>query len=767
MPNDADHSTPNRARLDDWFTPGKFAALSGLFLFFTFFDVFTGRLTFFYRDFGVFTYPIAQHYQESFWRGEMPLWDDLNCCGVPLLAQWNTAMLYPPSLFYLLLPLPWSLGVFNLLHLFLAGMGMYFLARRWTGSPFAAAVAGLAFGYNGLSWYMVMWISNLGAYAWMPWVILAVESAWREGGRKIILAALAGAMQMLTGAPEIIVLTWCVSGCLWAMELFRGEIPRGKLFLRFGIVPVIVAALSMAQLLPFLELLKHSDRDAGFSGSGWAMPLSGPANFLVPPFHCQTAAQGVFVQIDQYWIPSHYAGVGIVALALAAALGARNRRVWLLTGAAAFGVWMALGTNGRLYSGIKAVFPQIGFMRYPIKFVTLTMFALPLLAAFGVQRQMEPAGPRRGHRLLPGIALGLLALIAFIVWSAWKHRLPSDNWPATWQNALVRAAFLLLAVGAVIWLGRAKEFKRQCLLSLALLLLLWIDVQTHAPNLSPTVHPSVFTPGLMRAQLKLPAPAADEPRFVGTAAALNKVRYANLAKPEDDYICRRLALYDDCNLLDGIPKLDGFVSIYLRESAVIGSFLYSYDAANIDLKGFKDFLGVGYITVADPTGGQALDWTNRTTFLPRVTAGQMPVFSEATNTLAALANPEFDGRKLVYLPPEAKASINANQTEAKVVSSQVSGQKLIVEVEAKSPAMVVVANSFYQPWNAYVDGKRTTLWRANYAFQALEVPAGKHEVRVIYEDGMFRLGMVISLFMLAGCVVAWFCFVCRRPASAD
>jgi hypothetical protein len=756
MPNDAAPSATNRTGVDAWFTPGRFAALFGLFLFITFFSVFTGRETFFYRDYGLFTYPIAQHYREAFWHGELPLWNHLNCTGIPLLAQWNTAMLYPPSLFYLVFPLPWSLGVFSVCHLWLAAMGMYFLARRWTGSQFAAAVAGLAFGFNGLSWYMVMWLSNLGAYAWMPWVVLAVESAWRAGGaRRIVLASLAGAMQMLAGAPEIILLTWGVLGVLWLMDFFRSEIPRGRLMLRFALVPVIVAALSLAQLLPFMELLRHSDRSASYGDADWAMPLSGLANFLVPAFHCQTTSEGIFVQISQYWTPSHYAGAGILALALAGAIGARNRRAWLLAGAALFGILMALGPHGLLYSGLKAVFPQIGFMRYPIKFVTLTMFALPPLAAFAVSRQQEIAGSRRARLLLPGIALALLALIGLIVWSAWKHELPAGNWPATWHNALLRGAFLLLIAGVVIGLGRAKELKLQGLLSIALLLLLWIDVQTHMPNLSPTVDPSVYSPGMIRESLKLPAPAADEPRFMGTFAAIYKMQFTNLTNREANYLSRRLSLFDDCNLLDDIPKIDGFLSIYLREPKQITERLYAYDQANIDLKGLKDFLDIGYINVPDPTGEKAIEWTNRATFLPLVTTGQKPVFADATNTLAGLVRLDFDPRQIVYLPAEASNSITVNQTDAKIVSSKMSAQKVAAEVEAKSPALVVVAQSYYPPWHAYVDGKRAVVWRANHAFQAVEVPAGKHEVVLKYEDNTFRAGAIISLAALAGCGVVW------------
>jgi uncharacterized membrane protein YfhO len=65
--------------------------------------------------------------------------------------------------------------------------------------------------------------------------------------------------------------------------------------------------------------------------------------------------------------------------------------------------------------------------------------------------------------------------------------------------------------------------------------------------------------------------------------------------------------------------------------------------------------------------------------------------------------------------------------------------------------MVVVAQAYYHPWHAYVDGKRAPLWRANHAFQALEVPAGKHQIRLVYEDRSFIYGCIISLGCLLGC----------------
>src|SRR6184192_1269681 len=137
--------------VDAWFTPGRFAALLALLIFIFFPDVILGTRTFVFRDYGLYGYPVAFHHRESFWRGEVPLWNPLNDCGLPFLAQWNTMVLYPGSLFYLIFPLSWSLAVFCLLHQLLSGLGMYLLAMRWTRSRFAASVAGMIFAFNGLT----------------------------------------------------------------------------------------------------------------------------------------------------------------------------------------------------------------------------------------------------------------------------------------------------------------------------------------------------------------------------------------------------------------------------------------------------------------------------------------------------------------------------------------------------------------------------------------------------------------------------------------
>jgi len=750
-------ATPGQAA-DGWFTPGRFAMLLGLFIALTFPGIILGQETFFYRDFGLFGYPLAHYQRECFWRGELPLWNPLNDSGLPFLAQWNTLTLYPPALFYLIFPLSWSLGVFNLGHLFLAGLGMYFLAHHWTGNRLAAAVAGIAFAFNGLTWHSLMWPNDIAGLGWMPWVVWTAERAWREGGRRIVAAALVGALQMLTGAPEIILLTWVFLGVLWLAQFGLAQVPRGKLILRAAAVGLLVAGVAAAQLLPFLDLLAHSHRDTSYSSStGWAMPLSGPANFLVPRFHCFTTSQGVVVQYDQYWIASHYLGAGLMALAVAGAWGRRNRRVWLLLAVAVLSVLMALGAQGHIYSLVKKVLPQLGFIRYPIKFVVVAMLVIPVLAAYGVSWQRAaPANSRRERKTLLTVALILLALIGVIVWVEWVHPLVLDDWLATWQNAVGRALFLVLIIGILMSLNRPAAFKTQLLSRLGLLLVLWLDVYTHAPNLSPTVTRSVYQPGIIQTELNLPLKPYDGgPRFMETLAAMDKVLYTSLSQPAADYLCRRVALFDNCNLLDDVPKIDGFYSLYLRETEEVNSLLYGYDGPKFDLKGLKDFLGVSYINPLNTARDKSLEWVRRDSYLPMVTAGQRPIFAEGSNTLAALAQTNFDSRQMVFLPIEAQNIITAKPTTAKILSQQITAQRLEMTVTADAPTLVVLAQSFYHPWQAYVDGNHVKLWPANFAFQALEIPAGQHEVKLVYRDRAFEVGGAISLASLAVLGMAW------------
>jgi len=743
---------------DDWFTPGRFAALLALLIVACFPQVIFGFETFYFRDYQLFGYPLAFYHRESFWRGEIPLWNPYNDCGLPFLAQWNTLVLYPLSLLYLLFPLPWSLGVFCLGHLFIAGMGMYFLAHRWTNNRLAAAVAGAVFAFNGLTWHALMWPNDIAALGWMPWVVLALENGWRLGGRALAVAGLAGAMQMLAGAPEVILLTWVFVGALWLMEFVAGEVSRLSLLLRASVVGVMVAGLAAAQLLPFLELLAHSHRDESYGDSTWAMPATGLANYLVALFHSrEPAGRGVFVQHGQYWTSSYYVGVGVVALALLAVWRVRNQRVWLLGGLIPFGLLMALGDHGLLYFVLRKIAPQMGFLRFPIKFVVLATFAIPLLAAYGVAwlRALPAENLPTERRRLCGLGIVLLGLIALITLLAAESPQGNNDFSVTAWSAVRGALFLAMILGCFALLWKKTSVRLAVILQTALIVLFWMDIFTHNASLSPTVLPWVYKPDQMRQYFMSHDAGWDaeirpgNARVMQSGAAFAKIFYGTVDNPEADFNGRRMALSFNLNLLDHIPKPDGFYSLYLRDVNAVITDLY---LSSNDVPHLKDFLGIARVN--PPTN--SLEWVARDTFSPLVTAGQQPYFGDDARVRRFLFEPAFDGRKMVCLPLEASAVVNAtNHGAVAILSTNFSAQRIALQVDSPGPGMVVIAQAYYPAWHAYVDGQPTRLWRANYAFQALEVPAGRHQVEIVYQDHRFRVGCLISLATLLGCGIVW------------
>jgi hypothetical protein len=737
----------------EWFVPWRFAVLLGVLLIACFPQVVAGLETFAYLDFGQFACPVAFYHRECFWRGEIPLWNPLNDCGVPFLAQWNTLTLYPFSLIYLLLPFPWSLCMFDLLHLFLGGMGMYFLAHRWTGNRLAAAVAGAVFAFNGMTWYGLIWPHITVALGWMPWVVLTMDRAWIEGGRAVALAALAGAMQMLSGGAEVILLTWIVLGAFLTARVFGNDVPRLRLLGRALFASSLAVGLAAAQLLPFLDLLAHSQRTRGYADSAMAaMPLTGWANFFLPIFHCFRNAQGLFVP-PNHWTASYYSGIAAVGLALLAVWRTRNSRVWLLMGLTVFAVLIAFGGPGLVYDRVTRLMPLLGMMRFPIKFVMLATFSIPLMAACGLAWVLAlPAESRRREwNNAKGLTLALLALLAALAWIEWLHPAAQGAFAATAGNALERALFLALIFACIAALCRGVEPKLQPLLQIGLVMLLWFDVFTHNACLSPTIPPAILEPDAVRHFFRWDNQLeAGASRLMESRISYKKMLTAGFQNLGLDTSGRRLAQFFDFNLLDHTPKFDGFYSLDLKEFADVfkGVYYTTNEASKL-----QDFLGVSQ------TGSPANfgDWVRRDTFLPLVTAGQEPVFADDPQSLAALLSDSFDPSRAVYLPLDARGRIQARgSVKARVLSSRFSSRRLEIDVQADAPAMVVVAQTFYHPWRAYVDGKASPLWRANYAFQALEIPFGTHHVNLVYEDNAFFWGVVLSLASLLACALLWF-----------
>jgi hypothetical protein len=614
----------------------------------------------------------------------------------------------------------------------------------------------MAFAVNGLMLSSLKWPNNIAVLGWMPWVVDAVQRGSREGGRSVLVAAWVGAVQMLAGTPELILLSWVL-----AAVVTLGEPKPWRDWLaglgRLGAIILLVTALAAIQLLPFIDLLRQSQRSAQFGGSAWAMPAWGWANFILPLFHSFRSHQGVFAQYDQYWISSYYLALPGLALGLWMVPRLRD---WPARSLACLGglcLVLALGEKGGLYPLCVKLFPPLGFMRFPIKLVTPVLFILPLFAALAVAQleSLPPDARARARGSLTAVGGALFVLLALLIWLAWRRPMALDNWAATVRSGWLRMLSLGVALAGLWWWSRGSLPLRPVLAKTALVLLLAVDVLTHAPWQNPTAPAWIAAPGL--AELK-PRPAWGQSRAMLTPAAEAYLDHWSPANPTDDFLASRLGLFCNCNLLDGIPKVDGFYSLYLRDSAAVVSELYR--TTNTFHPALTDFLGVAHLNVE----GKSVEWRSRSAAMPFATIGQQPVFLRGEEMLPALTNRDFNPRETVYLPAEAAASVQAGRVfEARVLSSEWFAERAVFAVETPAAAVLVLAQAFHPSWKATINGQPAPLLRANLAFQALLTPPGKSTVEVRYVDHPFRAGAAVSLLGLTGSFVAW---RRSRPAAA-
>ncbi len=76
------------------------------------------------------------------------------------------------------------------------------------------------------------------------------------------------------------------------------------------------------------------------------------------------------------------------------------------------------------------------------------------------------------------------------------------------------------------------------------------------------------------------------------------------------------------------------------------------------------------------------------------------------------------------------------------------------KTEAQSPSFLVTSDIYYPGWNAYIDGKQSSIFRTDYLFRGIIIPAGKHTIRFAYQPISLTIGFwlffiaILTIFIL-------------------
>ncbi|MDP4199233.1 MAG: YfhO family protein [Bacteroidota bacterium] len=118
--------------------------------------------------------------------------------------------------------------------------------------------------------------------------------------------------------------------------------------------------------------------------------------------------------------------------------------------------------------------------------------------------------------------------------------------------------------------------------------------------------------------------------------------------------------------------------------------------------------------------------------------------------LHAMHDGSFNPRDVLYffdtpkdMPQLSTAPIDSSET---VTSMQYHNEDVSFRTHTNGNRLLFMSDAWYPDWSATIDGKPTPIWRANYAFRAIAVPAGQHDVKFTYYDPQYATGSSVSLF---------------------
>lgn len=392
------------------------------------------------RDFPRFVWPARALWRAAILDGRLPQWNPFVGLGTATLAAPVHGTFYPPNLLLLVGPPVLALCLQWLVHVVLAGLGGYALARRLGCRAPVAAASGVVWQLGGFATSLWSAGEKVLTCAWVPWAALGLVLLAERELRRRVLAGTAAALALiaLAGDPFIwlhaavlgLALGWAKSSeseATW--PVLRRLAPR-------ALVALLLAGLLAAMsLVPALYLLGDSERSGGLAldaAERWSFLPARVIEFLLPPNNPMHA---------DMLITSAYLGLSVV---LCAPLAGRRRITMTLLILAALALAAAFGRHTLFHGVLRAMFPPLGYLRYPEKHLLLVTACLGLLGALGAERVLASGDTRQlRHALTAAAGLLIAALFGALV----------SNHPST---GVPRVILIGGALAGVLVLARRK-----------------------------------------------------------------------------------------------------------------------------------------------------------------------------------------------------------------------------------------------------------------------------------------------------------------------
>jgi hypothetical protein len=691
---------------------------------------------------------------ESLRHGHFPLWNPFTYAGQPFLGGFESAVLYPPSLLFLCLPLDRALNFSILLHLVILGWG----TERWASlrglNPWAAGLAGFfVMPFTGAVYPHIYagHLSNICTMAWAPWIFLGLEMwIWKKNRQGLFLASAAICLQILAGHVQYLFYTAVAAG-IQSLVLSAAE-PSARRRAIPAVAGCYLAAIALgaAQLLPGLaasgECVRQRKLDYGFA----AMFGFPPENFLTiiaPGFFGNLGTPTYWGRCFLWEMSLFIGAVGPLFILIAlCGIGRIRRGVILDLLIAGSLLLLALGVHTPVFDLLYRFAPGFDRFRGWSKFVFPATLFLVLVVARGIDVLLRERIPRIiGWVGLTvgfitggaGVILlfnpnGLVGLLNFVSMSGESYLLPPTGYikPDLVDEigvhaglSLGLAGLILIAAGVILIYLEKQPFLR------------WV------------------LPGLLVAEM------------IGFAAG--QVTVSHFSDAMSDGLRQFVAAHPgDYRVLDFVHPNNGFLlgagelggnnPSVLRRYAEFINFTQGAnpDHANQELT-FKSmvplFAMLRFRYAIIPIFPNVADLRIVESSIPplprlllisdeKVMAGRDALFS-------AMNDPSFNPSRIVLLESEPEPHPESGGTGAAKLISDLPDE-LIVEADISKPTLLLITDLYDHDWRikAFPDSAQQSyhLMPANYILRAVPLAAGHHHLQIVYAPPTLAIGIGIS-----------------------
>jgi hypothetical protein len=715
--------------------------------------------------------------------GSIPEWNPYLFGGMPYIAAMHGDIFYPTAWLRWVLPVDTAMNLGFALHIVLAGITMYALARAlgtsWTG----ALVAGLGYELTGIVASLVRpgHDGKLFVSALAPLALLALLRGIRDR-RLEGFALLALTVGLCMVSPQYQMAYYVlVAAALWTLYLvfLDPERPRNRrwpipLALAMGAV-VLGLAIAAIQILPFLAYIPYSPRAAGGPSGGWEYATG----FSMPPIEIMTTVLPQFNGVlENYWgtnfFKSHteYLGPVVVILAILG-IGDRSRRrlVQALAVIAVLFLLIAFGGHTPFYRLWYELMPMMKKVRAPGMAFFLVALPTALCAGFGVDRLLRREVSLRALAVplgvLSGVALlgviGVLQSIASGLASEQQMEKVVANAGALQLGALRLLLFVGLC-GAALWLvrgGRLVGWRAAAVLAVITVADLWSIDRLFFQFQPPAAE--LYRDDAITSRLR----AEPKPfRVLDVGVYQGSYLMAHDIQSMLGYHGFEVRFYDE--LLGGKGEWRFAGSPNLHDLLAVRYILLPEAQA---VPGFHQVVG----PVATTPGRPAILLERDT--LPRyarVVAGaaKLPEAQLAPTVI----DPRFPLNSVALYsdttsvtPEPLNGQVPAASNVRATVAEWAPGRMRIrLDGAAAKPSYLLIGETWFPDWHAEVDGKPAPVLRADDALLSVVLPPGARQVALRFHSARYDRGRLVTLvaLLLTGVLFAWPRVVRWRRAHA-